>query len=519
MATPREKLAEALGVLKQLQDNNVIAIHFRDFENPRHREILTRNGFIKEVSKGWYISSDPASANGETTSWYTSYWDFVARFLRHKYGEDWIISPEHSLLLHSGNQSVPEQLMIKAPKGNNNSTPLIHNTSLFNLRSELPDSRYRIINDQGIVMYDLPSSLIFSVASVYRKNGIDARTSLSMIRDASELLGPLLENGHSTIAGRLAGAFRNIGKIKIADQIIDTFKQAGYDIREEDPFADQLAVSVGPRGLSPYVNRIRYMWEKMRESIINIFPAAPGISGDHESYLKEVDDIYVTDAYHSLSIERYRVTPALIAKVSSGEWNIEINEEDRKQKDAMAARGYYLAFGSVKETVAAILSGQNAGEQVDSDHSKWYLKLFEPSVNAGILKLSDLAGYRSHPVYIGNSMHVPLNIEALRDAMPVLFDLLRAEKEASVRAVLGHFIFVFIHPYMDGNGRMGRFLMNTMLASGGYPWTVIPVERREEYMQALEEASVRSNIGPFAQFISDLVRKGIEGKPVATLPS
>lgn len=47
--------------------------------------------------------------------------------------------------------------------------------------------------------------------------------------------------------------------------------------------------------------------------------------------------------------------------------------------------------------------------------------------------------------------------------MPVLFDLLHEETEPSVRVVLGHFIFVYIHPYQDGNGRMGRFLMNTML--------------------------------------------------------
>lgn len=60
--------------------------------------------------------------------------------------------------------------------------------------------------------------------------------------------------------------------------------------------------------------------------------------------------------------------------------------------------------------------------------------------------------------------------------LPVLFDLLMEEPEAAVRVVLGHFVFAYIHPYMDGNGRMGRYLMNVMLASGGYPWTVIPVD-------------------------------------------
>ena len=101
--------------------------------------------------------------------------------------------------------------------------------------------------------------------------------------------------------------------------------------------------------------------------------------------------------------------------------------------------------------------------------------------------------------------------------MPLLFELLSNEQEASVRAVLGHFIFVYIHPYMDGNGRMGRFMLNVMLASGGYPWTVIPVEERKDYMSTLEKASVENNIEPFAMFLAHLVKQGIKGKPVAKI--
>ena len=80
-------------------------------------------------------------------------------------------------------------------------------------------------------------------------------------------------------------------------------------------------------------------------------------------------------------------------------------------------------------------------------------------------------------------------------------DLLESEPKPIVRAVLGHWLFGFIHPYVDGNGRMARFLMNLMMASGGYPWTIVRTTRRKEYLDALEAASAEQNIVPFARFI------------------
>jgi Fic family protein len=94
--------------------------------------------------------------------------------------------------------------------------------------------------------------------------------------------------------------------------------------------------------------------------------------------------------------------------------------------------------------------------------------------------------------------------------MEAMFDLLQNETEPAVRIVLGHCLFGFIHPYPDGNGRMARFFMNAMLASGGYPWTVIRVEDRDAYMKALESASVQMDIGPFASFIAERVKWSME---------
>jgi len=513
MATPQEKLAQSLEALKNLQDQGFVAIRTSELSRV-NRERLSNNGFIRQVIQGWYVIVPPDEKQGKSTSWYASYWRFCARYLNIRYGESYCISAEQSLQIHAGNWAVPHQLIIRATKGTNSSTSLPHGTSLFTMKSTLPE-KAEIIVKNGIRMLGLASALINCAPAMFTRNTTDVRTALTMIQDASEILGLLLDGGHSRVAGRLAGVFRNIGRDKVADEIVKTMQRAGYDVRETDPFEDKPPIELSIRNKSPYINRIRLMWHAMREVVIKHFPAAPGLPKDHEKYLKEVEDIFLTDAYHSLSIERYRVSVELIEKIRSGEWDPEDNQEDQKQRDAMAARGYWQASQRVRESIQRVLNNENAGVVADDDHGDWYRELFAPSVVSGIVKASDLAGYRNDQVYIGQSKHVPLNKESVRDAMPELFALLKKEDHAAVRAVLGHFVFVFIHPYMDGNGRMARFLMNVMLASGGYPWTVIPVEERDSYMKALEVASVDQNIEEFARFIAWLVGEGLKGKPVA----
>jgi len=517
MATPPEKLAQSLERLHKLQTaDGAAAIRARDL--PRtHRERLASSGFLQEVIKGWYIPSRPDEVKGESTAWYASFWRFCAAYLEERFGAEWCLSPEQSLSLHAGNWTVPRQLMVRSPGARNKVTKLPHGTSLLDVRAALPKAADRGVKE-GLRLFSAESALIECSPHYFSNNSTDARTVLSMVRDGSGLLARLLEGGHTVIASRLAGAFRNIGRDRIADEIVKTMSAASYDVRESDPFADKPFLVLAPRETSPYVNRIRLLWQKMREPIIDRFPKAPGLPRDIEAYMKRVSDAYVTDAYHSLSIEGYRVSRELIERVRSGSWNPETNESDREHRNAMAARGYWQAFQVVQESVRRVLQGGNAGLVADEDHRTWYRELFTPSVTAGLLKPQDLAGYRNGQVYIRKSMHVPLNCEAVRDAMPVLFDLLREESHAGVRVVLGHFVFVYIHPYMDGNGRMGRFLMNLMMASGGYPWTVVPVDHRKIYMEALEKASVGGDIVPFTDFLAGLVKKGLAGEPLPAVP-
>ncbi|MFC1494567.1 Fic family protein [Thermodesulfobacteriota bacterium] len=508
MVSPHEKLAESLEILGELQDRGVVAVRSKDLTRT-HRERLIKNGFLQEIMKGWYIPVRPDEFMGDSTAWYSSFWGFCGAYLNERFGLNWSLSPEQSLLLHVGNLTVPRQLLVRSPKARNKVTTLPHGTSLFDTRATLPDTD-QVVDMDGLRLFSIPAGLVTCGPGFFLQNTTDARVTLAMVSDASDVLALLLKGGRSTVAGRLAGGFRNIGRDRIADDIVKTMQKADYDIREKDPFEKKASLILPVRQLSPYVNRIRLMWKQMREPILDNIPASPDRISSIIDYIKKADDVYVNDAYHSLSIEGYRVNHDMIKRVRNGDWNPDENEDDLEQGNALAARGYWQAYKAVRKSVRAVLEGENPGTVCNNDHGDWYREMFGPGVTAGLLRTADLAGYRSQQVYIRHSMHVPPRYEAVRDCMPAFFDLLQEEHEPWVRVVLGHFVFVYIHPYMDGNGRIGRFLMNVMLAAGGYPWTVIPIEKRKEYMDALEKGSVEQDIEPFAIFLERLVSENIE---------
>lgn len=517
MATPSDKLAGSLDALHKLQEQGKIAIRSSDLSRT-HRERLNKHGFLQEVMKGWYIPARPDEATaGASTAWYASYWQFCAAHLRALKGDDWCVSPEQSIALHAENWTVPKQLLVRSGKARNNVVALLHGTSLLDTRTSDLSIR-NIVEKNGIRIYALPVALIMCGERIFKQNPIDMRAVLSLSGDASEVLETLLEGGHSSIAGRLAGAYRNIGLGQIADDIVNTMRSAGYDVRETDPFESESPFILSTKEQSPYVNRIRLVWQSMRDAVIEAFPKAPEQRIITDAYMKQIDNVYLTDAYHSLSIEGFQVSPALIHRVRESNWNPEFNDDDRENLNALAARGYWQAYQAVRKSLLQIIEGSNAGDVVDKDHRIWYREMFAPGVAAGIHRPADLAGYRNGPVFIRQSMHVPPGKETMYEAMLAFFELLRKEDNAAARAVLGHFAFVYIHPYMDGNGRIGRFLMNAMLVSGGYPWTVVPLERRNDYMTALEQASTNQNITPFAKFLAGLVRVGMEGEPPSEIP-
>ncbi len=135
-----KKLAESLERLKHLQDENIVAIQSKLLKRS-DRERLVKHGFIKEVLRGWYIPADPDEQPGDSTPWYASYWDFCSAYLEERLGAEWCLSPEQSISLHVGDRTVPVQLLVRSPNARNKPTEFIHNTSVFDVRSQLPEQK------------------------------------------------------------------------------------------------------------------------------------------------------------------------------------------------------------------------------------------------------------------------------------------------------------------------------------------------------------------------------------------
>src|SRR5258708_4945757 len=509
MPSPNEKLAESLDVLEALQQGNRRVFRSDDLSRV-HRERLLENGFLQEVMKGWLISSSPDAQEGESTPWHASFWEFCARYCDERFGEQWHLSPEQSLFLHGERTVIPDQLVVHSPKATNNDIKLLFGTTLYDLKvAEMPAAAALTVRD-GLRLFSPAAALVRVPESFFLQYPVETQVVMASLADASDVLRFLLNGGHSAKAGYLAKAFRQTGRADLADEILRAMKGAGYDVRESSPFEARHIFARLGRPAAPIVGRIEILWDSMRGKVLAAFPKAPGLPTDTGAYLHFVNEIYRTDAYHSLSIEGYSVSPALVERVRQGGLDPEHDASDGRNRDALAARGYWQAFQLVRKEVEKVIAGENPVALVRAVHNDWYRELFQPSVTAGLIEAGALAGYRNIPVFLRGSRYVPPTWEAVRDAMPAFFDLLEKEPEASVRAVLGHWLFGYIHPYPDGNGPLAPFLMNVMLASGGYPWTVIRIRDRKPYLGALDRASTGMDIHPFATFIVHRVQWRLE---------
>jgi len=121
--------------------------------------------------------------------------------------------------------------------------------------------------------------------------------------------------------------------------------------------------------------------------------------------------------------------------------------------------------------------------------------------------------YRQVQVYIRGAAHLPpppTQIKGMMKEFVAEVNKNHGKLPAIAHAAVSHADFEAIHPFVDGNGRVGRLLANWMLMQNGYPPIIIEVRERKKYFRLLEDAQVKNNPMPLIWFFKSKLNQAYD---------
>lgn len=119
--------------------------------------------------------------------------------------------------------------------------------------------------------------------------------------------------------------------------------------------------------------------------------------------------------------------------------------------------------------------------------------------------------YRSGGVRISGTDYTPPKAAKVPELMKEVYRLLNAKSgEAIETAAIIHQKFVDIHPFIDGNGRTARLLLNLYLMRNGYPPIILQQSERKKYIRSIMEGQLGNNYVPFANFVAKAVERSLD---------
>jgi len=154
----------------------------------------------------------------------------------------------------------------------------------------------------------------------------------------------------------------------------------------------------------------------------------------------------------------------------------------------LALAGYGTPGDHTAEEIAETVGHAQSWQRIVED-----VAAGNPMQEELIVELHDLVkpyhpqrgGWRKQQVYIRGAFHVPPQAWEVPQYMQQWVRYAnREEGDPIEHAAMAHAGFEPAHPFLDGNGRTGRLLMNWMLLKAGYPPAIILVEERARYLHA-----------------------------------
>lgn len=256
-------------------------------------------------------------------------------------------------------------------------------------------------------------------------------------------------------------------------------------------------------------NTMKYLLEQI-DARKQLLKHLPPLVAETKNSLDEWLRVELT--YSSNAIEGNTLTRIETAEIMQKGINAVVTS--KPLRDQLEAENHRKALDYV-----LTLSTQKARHQRISDHD---ILMIHKHILTGIN--NDWAGrFRESEVFVaGTDVNFP-SAHSVPYLMDEFFQWLQETR--NIHPVLvtseAHMRFVSIHPFVDGNGRTARLLMNLVLLIHGYPLTSIAKKDRTAYLDAVNQAQIQENMQPITEIVAKAVLRSIDkyiaasqGKPV-----
>ena len=213
-----------------------------------------------------------------------------------------------------------------------------------------------------------------------------------------------------------------------------------------------------------------------------------------EGELERLNEEFVTEyTYNSNAIEGNTLTLRETDMVLRG-----LTVERKSLKEHLEVIGHKEAFDYVRQLIS---ENAEISEKVIKDIH--YLVLAD--------KKEDRGRYRRVPVRIMGAAHEPVQPYLIVPKMEELLEQYKnSEEDIVTKLARFHIEFEDIHPFIDGNGRTGRLLINLELMKAGYPPIDIKFSDRLKYYEAFDEYHIKHNISAMADMFARYLNKSLD---------
>ena len=479
--------------------------------------VLRQDGLVLDVAgKHAWILTPGKVADGRAV-FLANYWAVVALVLK-RYAPA-AVAGVAAIRLHLEDFSPPEELAVY--QGANQSEYALTLYPGFRLRL-----RPRALAAENVVTVTAPGNALIPVQTpVDILTTLDETEVVSGIEPVSawlrhlilrtpELAAAVEKNPRPVIVKRLSALAAELGNEPLARQLEHLVRRISH--RETSPsrtgvgtrIAVPQVLRAASRGSgSPWLDEQAMRLERQESEVGRLvgreLAALPKFKW--QSLRADAEQNKANDAYHSTTMEGYRISREVSDAVVRGEPLPEGPQDQKTLEAAMAVQGYTVAYSEVLERA-------RKQRPINTDLIlDLYEALFRPAVDARITDAAALRGWRVSTVGLRGWRYVPPNPKKIPDLIGGLERFAARENlDPITRALLVHLEFVTIHPFMDGNGRLGRLLMNYALLAAGLPWVTIRSDERIPFFRAIERAQVDGDAKPFIQFVWHLIRQAVQ---------